>query len=682
MNRRQFVLTTAGALASAKAQSPDSGVKRVLAMFKCHLDVGFIDTQAAVVQKYFKQYFPAAIRLGEALRNAGGDRYVWTTGSWLLYEYLEQAHGGERKRMESAVAAGDIAWHALPFTWQSELLDPTAIAGGIGFSKSLDRRFGRKTTGAKMTDVPGHTRGLIAPLAANGVTFLNIGVNSASTPPDVPELFVWKEPGGSTIVMMYHRLAYGGVVKVPGSDLAIAVEMADDNAGPHSLEEIRKIYADLRAQFPHATIQASNLTEIANAVVEHKTAFPVVTQEIGDTWIYGMASDPVKLARFRELLRLRREWIDRSRLHVADKTDLAFLSKFLLGAEHTWGTDTKTWLDFEHYAPDALASMLAEPKYKTVTNSWLEKRADIDQAVAILPAALRNQATSRLARLKPMRPETSGLKPLDPSYTLETEHFAIRLDAATGAIIQLRSKRRNRDWASAEHPLGVFRYQTLSKADYDRFLASYITVQTDWAPKDFGKPGIEKFGAVSKVWGTRLVDLLTGEDSRELRLVAKLAVDGAATEATAWPSDVYMEMVLPKSPAAVEINLSWFGKRANRLPEALWFSFAPDAPQANNWALDILGEAVSPFDTVSGGNRHMHAISKGLSYRDDAGGLELDSLDAALVVLGEMSPIYFSNSQPDLSAGIHFSLFNNGWGTNYIQWFGEDMRFRFRINDV
>ena len=40
--------------------------------------------------------------------------------------------------------------------------------------------------------------------------------------------------------------------------------------------------------------------------------------------------------------------------------------------------------------------------------------------------------------------------------------------------------------------------------------------------------------------------------------------------------------------------------------------------------------------------------------------------------LGERSPIYFSNSQPDFARGIHFSLYNNGWGTNYIQWFGED----------
>ena len=132
----------------------------------------------------------------------------------------------------------------------------------------------------------------------------------------------------------------------------------------------------------------------------HKSALPVVTQEIGDTWIYGVSSDPVKLARYREVLRLRTEWIQQGKLKVGDQADLAFLAKFALAAEHTWGTDTKTWLDFDHYTPDALAQVLEQPHYKTVTGSWVEKRADIDQGVATLPPALRAEANQRLARLE------------------------------------------------------------------------------------------------------------------------------------------------------------------------------------------------------------------------------------------------------------------------------------------
>jgi hypothetical protein len=692
MNRRRFVsnMLRAGSIAfggrgfaeaQTRALKPDVSGKRVLVMFKCHLDVGFIDTQAAVIRKYFEQHFPHAIQIAKTLRQSGKDRYVWTTGSWLLYEYLEQAGTEDRKRMEQAIVAGDIAWHALPFTWQTELLNGSAIAGAIGFSKSLDQRFGRKTTGAKMTDVPGHSRGLIGPLAENGVTFLDIGVNSASTPPNVPAAFVWKDPNGASIVMMYHRLEYGGVVRLPKSDLAVAVEVRDDNAGPHTVEEIGKIYADLRQQFPNATIRAANLTEIANAVEPHKSALPVLTQEIGDTWIYGVASDPVKLARYREVLRLRSEWIRDGKLQVGDKVDLAFLAKFALAVEHTWGTDTKTWLDFDHYAPDALAQMLEQPQYKTVTGSWVEKRADIDQGIATLPPALRAEANDRLKRLKPIAPETSQLKAHDASTPIETDHFMIGLDPKTGAIVRLRTKAGKREWSSAENPLASFSYQTLSKHDYDQFLASYITVQTDWAPKDFGKPNIEKFGAQSRTWTTKLVNCVAGEDRNEYRIVAHLRFEdtgGPAPAGTAWPVVLYMELALPRSQPLIHVNLKWFGKRANRLPEAMWLTFNPIA-RTENWVLSKVDGLVRPTDVVRGGNRHMHALSTGLSYQDANGRFTIETLDAPLVVLGEKSPIYFSNSQPDLLKGIHFSLFNNAWGTNYIQWFADDMQFRFTI---
>src|SRR5579883_1710627 len=155
MKRRSFVRNllaagAIGALPSKSAPAADPAVKRVLVMFKCHLDVGFIDTQANVVRKYFDVHFPRAMQTADTMRKEGSDRYVWTTGSWLVYQYLEKHSGADLKRMEQALVSGDLAWHALPFTWQTELMDRSLIAGGIGLSQALDRRFQRTTTGAKM----------------------------------------------------------------------------------------------------------------------------------------------------------------------------------------------------------------------------------------------------------------------------------------------------------------------------------------------------------------------------------------------------------------------------------------------------------------------------------------------------------------------------------------------------
>ena len=271
------------------------------------------------------------------------------------------------------------------------------------------------------------------------------------------------------------------------------------------------------------------------------------------------------------------------------------------------------------------------------------------------------------------------MKPFTASTALETPQFTIGFDPETGAITRLRSKAQGREWASAKHPLGGFSYQTLSKPDYDRFLASYITVKTDWAPKDFGKPNIETFGAQSRTWTPRMVKCFSGETQHGHRIVAQLQINEPTTELTAWPSQLYLELNLPDDEPVIHFALTWIGKRANRLPEALWLSFQPDAPNERSWTMTKLEQSVSPFEVVTGGNRHMHAVSEGIRYEDSSGKFAIETLDAPLVALGERSPIFFSNAQPDLAKGLHFSLFNNGWGTNYIQWFGEDMRFRFNI---
>ncbi len=142
---------------------------------------------------------------------------------------------------------------------------------------------------------------------------------------------------------------------------------------------------------------------------------------------------------------------------------------------------------------------------------------------------------------------------------------------------------------------------------------------------------------------------------------------------------MYLDLLMPDAEPVVHVAYSWFQKQVNRLPEAMWLSFQPDAPEERGWLLEKVNQPVSPFDVVRGSNRYMHAVSNALHYQDTRGSLSIKTMDAPVVALGVRSPIYFSDNQPEINKGIHFSLFNNGWGTNYIQWFGENMRFRFTI---
>lgn len=540
-NRRDFVKAAlvAGRVAvSAPLYGPDAQtsehgaahVKRVLCVFKCHLDVGFTDTQANVMRKYFNEYYPQAIQVAAQMRASGQDRYVWTTGSWLLYEYLEQASAEQRREMEQAVVAGDIAWHALPFSWQTEFLDRSMIVGALGLSQALDQRFGRKTIGAKMTDVPCHSRAIVGPLAENGITLLHIGVNPGSSAPEVPAVFVWRDPTGTSITMLYERHSYGGVLQIPNSDLAVAIEMRGDNNGPHTVDETKKIYRDLRSRFPNAKVSASNLSEIATAVNAFRDKFPVITDELGDTWIYGVPSDPVKVARYREVARMRREWIKDGHFHTGDETDRNLLRRLALVPEHTWGTDTKRYLDYDHYKPRDLSQMLDKPNYKIMETSWEEKRKDIDDAVASLPQPLRSQANERLRALQPREPPYASLKSRGGDLTFENDHLVLALDSKTGAIHRLENKRTQRDWAAPEHPLALFSYQTLSQEDFTRFIATYVIGNASWTQQDFGKPHIDRFGAVSRVWQPSLIGCWSGNGEQGHRVVAQLKIDDTEAE--------------------------------------------------------------------------------------------------------------------------------------------------------
>ncbi len=698
MNRRGFLQCAVAACGSAATTrtlawtaspaiqnppvKPDPRVKRVLAMFKCHFDAGFLNTQRAIVNLYFQDYFPKAIAVAEEMRRTGPCGYVWTTGSWLLYEYLEQAGPAERKSMDAAIERGDIAWHALPFNWQTELMDASQISGSIGLARSLDRRFGRTTTGAKMTDVPGHTRGLIAPLAQHGVTFLDIGVNGASMPAATPMFFAWENAAGSRLAMMYHH-NYGAVARAPGSDLAIAIVVRGDNSGPHTPKEVAAIYHELKQQYPNAEVIPANLTEIANAVAPYSKGFPVIRQEMGDTWIYGVASDPLKLARYRAVSRLRQEWIDQGRLEVGGVTDVAMLRRLLLEPEHTWGVDVKVWLDYEHYTPAQLASVLHTKNYEVVEFSWEEKRKDLLDGIATLPAELRQEAEAEVSGLAAQEPALRQPKRLEPGENLEGEHFVLKLDAKTGAIIGLRNKQTGCEWASADHPIGLFTYQTLSQQDYTDYRKRYLIQDADWARKDFGKPNIQNFGAQHQEWSPATADIHWQEEARGLRVLARLVMqDAEAVQSgrVAFPGRMYLELVMPKQEPVIEASFYWFDKPATRLPEALWLTFHPAVSSQRGWYLDKVGDRISPWDVLEGGGRHMHAVSKGFGFEGPEGSFFVETIDAPVVAVSGRSPLNFSLAQPDLSGGLHSCLLNNAWGTNYVMWYQENMRLRFVLH--
>lgn len=682
LQRAAVSATALQALPRATYAIEPESVQKVHVIFKTHLDIGFTDLAANVVEKYLHHFIPVALRLARDTRAQHiGMRFKWTTGAWLIHTFLEQMDAENRRSMEKAIEAGDIGWHAMPFTTHSEALDASLFEAGLQLSKRLDERFGLNTLSAKMTDVPGHTRGIVPLLKKAGVKLLHIGVNPASTPPDVPPLFIWKAPDGSQITVMYQK-DYGGVMPLPKTNEAVAMMFTGDNHGPQTVAQVTEAYHRLQAQFPEAEIVASDLNQVASTVSRISEHLPVITAELGDSWIHGVGSDPLKMAQLRELSRLRKEWMKQGLLEKHSDTDLAFSIPLCMVGEHTWGLDVKTHLQaWDIYTPEALAAARSTSPFQRIEASWQEKRNYLLDAVNALPESLRDTAKCGLDKPKAARPNLNGYRLLaDFGALIETPCLKCAIDPITGALNRLENRRTGQHWASPENLLGLFAYQIFAQEDYDRFMNQYLTSRPDWALKDFGKPGLEAFARNGRTHLACLKAAWQQEDQHGITVLAELEVlDETETPIPGCPRQLFIEYRFHNMDPALDISLQCFGKQANRLPEALWFSFLPVTAKGGAWFLDKMGQDVNPGEVVNNGGHKIHAVADTVHYSDEHGALKIETLDALLAAPGERSLLNFDNVPPPPEKGMHFCLCNNVWGTNFVMWFEDDMQFRFRL---
>jgi len=638
-------------------------VSEVHVVFKTHLDMGYTDLARNVVRRYLNDYIPAALGLARETQERS-ERFVWTMGSWLVYHFLEKASSANRRKMEESIRLGNVYWHALPFTTHTELMDADLFRHGLRYAGVLDKRFGRKTRAAKMTDVPGHTRAMVPLLAESGVRLLHIGVNPASTIPRVPPVFLWRSEG-KEVVVIYDE-GYGATTVFPGG-VALSVNLTGDNLGPQNPDEIGKTYGALRKRFPGAQCIAGSLDGVVDHVWRQRDSLPVITSEIGDTWIHGVGTDPAKVARFRRLTRLRSQWIASRKLQPGGKDDFAFAENLLLTAEHTWGMDLKVHLhDWKTYSPSGLRRCLTKPNFRTVISSWDEQRLYVANALRSLPPKLAREARVELAQLRLSRPSGKWQK-LSPRESFQLGRWRVALHA-DGSIRHLAREGHSTPFADARHPLGCFGYQLFSSEDYRRFYRQYNTLDILWARQDFTKPGLPRIGAAG--WcSPRLASIEnngSGEVRAHLRFPSRAVLYGAPKESVIYFRD---------HPEGIDLRLEWTRKSANRMPEALWLRFRPKLVAGSKWMFEKMGVQIDPLDVVHDGNKHLHALSGPVS----SGDFSIFSLDAPLVAPGRPSLLDFNNRQPDLRSGVSFNLYNNMWGTNFPMWYSEDAAFNFQL---
>lgn len=660
-------------------------MKTLLLIHKTHLDIGFTDSAAEVTRHYLDTFIPAAIERAREMNTPDfPDRFTWTTGSWLIWKAQQEYRGQALRDLEEAIHRGWIVWHALPFTFSTELLSPALLRLGLKFSQDLDRRFNRKTRSAKMTDVPGHTRGLVPILAEAGVELLHIGVNPASSVPDVPEIFRWRS-GGAELITVYAG-TYGSVSEVSGCDTGLAFLHTNDNLGPPAPGRIEAEEAWLRARYHPEILISGSMDSFVDAVLPFWESLPVVDAEIGDTWVHGNASDPSKLADFAALRRAvdaHEEFLLKQPLQEI----ACWLEPLLLVAEHTWGLDAKGC--FGSQASFRVKDLEDDAGLKAVRmleGARDEQRAYIRTAHQRMQGELRISADHEISLTRQIRvpvPEMERGTPVGASLPLRAGRWLIRFDPSTNCLSTVHDLETGRDLcpASGRSAWGIPAYGLYGSESYRDYLDAYMgpPPRPWWAEEDFSKPGLHR------VLPHDLAATLSGgevsirvEGNRTL-LYTGMQFLGEPEVVENAPRNPRIKWTFHHEKPLIEVSIQWSQKAATRLPEAGWFGFLLAEPVAA-FTLDKLGQQIDPATIPAGGGRHLHALDGAVRCRfPDGTGLLLHSPDALLVSPGIPRLLQDPAAPVSTRPGFWFLLFDNIWNTNFPLWNGEGMGYRFRI---
>ncbi|XP_050394995.1 uncharacterized protein LOC126812577 [Patella vulgata] len=716
----------------------ETKIEKVHIIFMNHLDVGYNGISPTVgfinniFNIYYHKYFPRAVALSKAIEQLQSNvTFIYTTHPWLVSSYINCQNGPpmllnnitlkcptaqEIGDFEWAVKKGYITWHAGPMNMQPENLNQFLFEQSLNISQQLDNVYGiqRQFKTLSQRDVPGMTQSVIPSLAKYGIKGISVGVNPSTSPPGVPNPFLWQFQG-EEVIAMWHKGGYplnpgpdpsqpGGLsrkdcVIVDGFSEALCFAFRTDNAGPpESVKEILSNYAILAAEFPGAKLMASTFENYVQALYPIKDQLPKASYEIGDTWIQGIASDPLKMSKYRSFSLTLQECFQTGQCDTDDSRIFNAIRYIIKPPEHTWGLPTVN--DFIHWSNPDFNIARSDQNFLNCDAAWAEQRTFIDLALASLEDhPVVERVVAGLAELIPRKPDLTNYN-IEKDVT-QTYYCDDRIQVAfntQGFIQHLYDPYNKVNWASENNPMGEFLYNSYNDSDFD-YMNSYYSY--------LGNAGFYKINLTdnahpeSKKWPMKLQTLYKYElPDKKCDFMLKLVP--VYSRSNTWygaPSEIFIQYTtrgidpdVGGYPGGLDIVVQWFDKTSTRLPESLSYSFTPTLVNDLQWRLSKIGHLVDPANVVLNGSQYLHAVDNGAYYIDANGnGLQLLTQDVPLVLLAtkKRSPYPFPVpltpiTQQDI-IGLGFNFYNNIWDTNYILYYpyltgDQDLKSRFKVN--
>ncbi len=387
---------------------------------------------------------------------------------------------------------------------------------------------------------------------------------------------------------------------------------------------------------------AGTLEDVAEVALKLE-GLPVITQEIGDSWIHGIGTDPRKMSQFRGLLRLQHT----EELSALDKE--AMDRELLLVPEHTWGLDEKIWLgktrelgylhgEYETFLKEEFVRKKSTEMFRRMEASWWEQRNYVERAAQVPSGKIAERVQKCMGEYKRTPWNVSGytkavLSEEGGSLWLPLPGWKLSVDKY-GAICFL--EKDGRFFADETHRIAAFSYEVFSREEYAVFLKKYQTCDLQWAKEDFDKIGMEKAISHYREYLPQVTEVWYQDATVVIRM--KLSEEAV----TLYGGMKELETVICLEETQIMIDFAWWGKEATRVAEASWLAFGLSEKVTG---IEKLGSRIDPGQVVLHGNRRLHATDGIVSFET----MSLQPVDSPLVSIGERALLKF----PDTAADTH-----------------------------
>lgn len=263
---------------------------------------------------------------------------------------------------------------------------------------------------------------------------------------------------------------------------------------------------------------------------------------------------------------------------------------------------------------------------------------------------------------------------------LENDTLRIEINSSTGSITSLLNKTLKEEYVNKSSKLGFgqYVYDVYGSSELKQYLCDYSYVLRDWGVNDYGKAGYPKDQKHERYIPENF-ELQAENGYNWGKITATTFINDRSTAVYGNAIKLQVSIYLYKDKDYLDIGYELFNKQETPIIESGHFAF-PLSLENPKYRINKLGCVIDPEnDIVSGCNKDIHCLEKWMDISNGKEGVAIISYDMPLFSFVEPGILKYDKDLIIKEPTILMHAFNNSWGTNFPQWIGGNLNYRYRI---